>query len=36
MFLFVDYQKVFDADHSSHVAREALMVSECLICKIHP
>lgn len=27
-FLFKDYQKVFDADRSSHVAREALMVSD--------
>ena len=26
--LFQDYQKVFDMDRSSHVAREALMVND--------
>lgn len=39
--LFQDYQKVFDMDRSSHVAREALMVNdfvlstECLLTWMH-
>ena len=29
--LLADYQKVFDCDRSSHVAREALMVGSCYV-----
>lgn len=32
--LFQDYQKVFDMDRSSHVAREALMVNDFVLSTV--